>query len=456
MATTAIFGSAGSVQATTRALESIEALNPELNAMLTVTSEMALDEARAADAAEEHGEWLGLLQGVPVSVKDCMDRAGVRTTYGSHASVATVATQDATVVRRLRAAGSVFLGKNNLHEWCFGGTTQNEHFGPCRNPWDPARIPGGSSGGSGAAVAAGMCRVSLGTDTGGSVRIPAAMCGVSGLRPTVGSVPNTGVVEVSVGFDTVGPLAYDVSDVARTFVAIAGYDPRDPISAPHAYGDVLAGMRDGIAGVRVGVPRRFFFDDVQPDVAQRVLEATRELEACGATIVEIELSGADRAHQDAAFTITVADMAARHRERIENAPETIGPETLRRMQLGLAVSGVDYAAASRRLGEWKAQLRKIFASVDLIATPTCPMVAPKIAAAADMIETTRGLTRFTFAFGQAGLPATSVPCGFDRDGMPVGFQLIAPWFAEALLFRAGVAYQSRTEFHRARPGRFLR
>lgn len=436
---------------TEHSLDAIERLNPELNAMLAITRESALEAARAADAATARGEWLGLLHGATLTVKDCMDVAGLPTTFGSGAHRDNVAASDATVVRRLRDAGAVLLGKNNLHEWCFGGTTQNDHFGACRNPWDPARIPGGSSGGSAAAVAAGMCRIALGTDTGGSVRIPAAMCGVTGLRPTVGRVPNTGVVEVSAGFDTVGPLAYHVSDVARAFAAIAGYDPRDPLSSSRALEDVLCTMKGGIAGLRIGVPYQFYFDDTQPGVAQAVLDALRTLEACGATIREIALDGAAQAQEDCAFTVAVADAADVHRARIEFEPETLGPETLRRLQLGLAVSAIDYAAASRRLARWKTQLRAAFDDVDVILTPTCPFVAPKIESAANMIETTRGLTRFTFALGHTGAPALSLPCGIDRDGMPVGMQLVAPWFSEGVLFRAGFAYQTVTDFHRLRP-----
>ncbi|MBV8150483.1 MAG: amidase [Candidatus Eremiobacteraeota bacterium] len=442
---------AGAVLAARRALEAIERLNEQVNAMLTVTAESALARARAADEAEARDAWLGLLHGAVVSVKDCMDAEGVRTTFGSGAFADNVATQDATVVRRLRESGATLIGKNNLHEWCFGATTQNDHFGACRNPWDLSRVPGGSSGGSGAAVASGMSRISLGTDTGGSVRIPAALCGVSGLRPTVGAIPNTGVVQVSAAFDTVGPLAYGVPDVARAFAAIAGYDPADPLSTDHPAGNFLPSLGAGIEGIRIGVPRAFYFDDLQPDVGARVREAIRVLEACGARIIEIDLRGAPQAHEDAAFTIAVADAADVHRERMQHQAHVFGTETLRRLQLGTAVSGADYAAASRRLAEWKAQFREVFQRVDLIVTPTCPIVAPKIADAADMIETTRGLSRFTFAMGHAGLPALSVPCGFDADGMPVGMQLVAPWFSEALLFRAGVAFQSRTDFHRARP-----
>ena len=434
-----------------RSLEAIERLNPVLNALLAVMRDRALDEARAADAAATRLEWLGLLHGAMLTVKDCMDVAGVTTTFGSGAYRDNVAMRDATVVARLRAAGAVLLGKNNLHEWCFGGTTQNDHFGGARNPWDPARIPGGSSGGSAAAVASEMCRISLGTDTGGSVRIPAAMCGVTGLRPTVGRVPNTGVVEVSAGFDTVGPLAYHVSDVARAFAAIAGYDPRDPLSAQRVLDDVLCTLKGGVAGLRIGVPAQFYFDDTQPDVAQAVLDAVRTFETCGATIRTVALDGAAQAHEDSAFAVAVADAADVHRARIAHEPDTLGAETLRRLRLGLEVSAIDYAAASRRLARWKAQLASRFDEVDVIMTPTCPFVAPKIEGATNMIETTRGLTRFTFALGHSGAPAISLPCGFDRDGMPIGLQLVAPWFSEAVLFRAGFAYQAVTDFHRRRP-----
>ncbi|CAO3433757.1 amidase [Azospirillum doebereinerae] len=435
---------------TERCLGAVRRLNPILNAVLTVTEDGARRQARAVDEAREAGDWPGLLDGVAVTIKDCFELAGETTSYGS-VRFAAEGRRDATVVRRLRDAGAVILGRNTLSEFCLGSTNQNEHHGSCRNPWDTARVPGGSSGGSAAAVAAGLCRLSFGTDTGGSIRIPAALCGVVGLRPSVGRVPNTGVLPCSVDFDTVGPLAYTVADVARGFAAIAGYDPEDPNSVEAPLGNFLPSLSAGIAGVRIGIPRNFYFDDLQPAVAARLSEAAAALERAGARLVDVTIEEAEVAQARTAFSLLVADMAQQHKTKIDGAPEAIGPEVLRRLRLGLPVSGVEYAESRRWLANWKLRFRALFEAVDLILTPTTPIVAARIADAADMIAATRAVSRFTYGFGALGLPAMSVPCGFDAEGMPVGMQIVGRWFDEPLVLRAGAAFQAVTAHHRRRP-----
>ncbi|MGF7175090.1 amidase [Azospirillum doebereinerae] len=431
-------------------LDAIDRLNPALNAILTVTGEAALDRARALDRERAAGEWPGLLDGVPVTIKDCFELAGETTSYGS-VRFAAEGRHDAAVVRRLKASGAVLVGRNNLSEFCLGSTNQNEHHGSCRNPWNTTHVPGGSSGGSASAVAAGLCRVSIGTDTGGSIRIPAALCGVVGLRPSVGRVPNTGVIACSVDFDTVGPLACSVSDVARAFAAIAGYDPEDPNSVDAPLGNFLPALRDGIAGVRIGLPRNFYFDGLQPAVAERLREAAAVLERVGATLVDVTVEDAEVAQARTGFSLLVADMAQYHLDKIEAAPEAIGPEVLRRLKLGLPVSGVAYAESRRWLAGWKLRFRALFERVDLILTPTTPIVAPAIADAADMIEATKAVSRFTYGFGALGLPAMTVPCGFGAHGLPVGMQIVGRWFDEPLVLRAGAAFQAATDHHRQRP-----
>ena len=440
-----------SVRATEHYLGVIERLNPTLNAILTVTAELALQQAHAADKAAAEGEWLGLLHGVPMTVKDCLQVAGVRTTYGSIMLKDHISNSDSEVVRRIRRSGPVFLGKTNLPEFCYGATTHNVHFGNCVNPWDITRIPGGSSGGAAASLAAGMSRIAFGSDTGGSVRCPSSLCGISGIRPTVGRIPNTNALALTIHADTIGMMARSVADVARGFAAIAGYDPDDVQSEDVPVDNFLPTLRDGIEGVRIGIPKTFFYENCEPDVVKRVQEATKVLEACGAKLVDVEIKGAEETRVATGPTILAIDMADEHRENLQTRPEDYGPEVLRRLRGGEPFKGTDYAHALRIIVRWKHQFKALFQDVDIIATPTTPIVAPKFANSADLQKATHGIMRNLVGFSYAGVPCVSIPVGFDRQGLPVGMQLTAKWFNEPLLFRAGVAYQSRTEFHKAKP-----
>ena len=431
----------------------IESINPLIQAMLTVTADKARSAARGMDARGEVA-WSGPLQGLFMSVKDNIEVAGVRTTWGSRTFLDHVSREDAEVVRRLRAAGAILVGKDNLAEFAYGGTSQNEISAGVRNPWNFQRIAGGSSGGSGAAVAAGLSDASLGTDTAGSVRIPAALCGVVGLRPTIGRISNRGSFEDSVTFDTIGPLARTVSAVARVFAAIAGHDPEDPGSVDRPLDNFWPQLWQGVQGLRIGIPRSFYFDGLEKDVESRVLEAMRVFEAAGAVLRDVTVPRADESHARTSLCLLAADMADLHRERMQHQPDLIGSEVLRRLESGRAISAADYAQSLRWLRRWRQDVSRLFADVDILLTPTTPLVAPDIAASPDMIAATRQLSRFTVGIGAAGFPAMSVPCGFDRQGLPIGMQLIARPFDEPTLFRAGVAYQERTAFHQRFPGLF--
>ena len=255
------------------ALAAIDAWNPSTKAMLTVTADAALAAAAAVDRRQANGDWCGLLAGMTMSIKDCVDVGGVVTTAGSKILAGNVSNRDAFIVERLKRAGAVIVGKANLHEWVFGPTSQSTHYGPVRNPWDTSRIPGGSSGGSGASLAAGMCVGSIGSDTGGSIRIPAALCGVAGLRPSIGRISCRGSVPVSALYDTVGPMAKRVSDVARIFAVIAGHDPEDPISEDRPVPNVVADLDRTVAGLRMGVQRRWFFDGLAPELTAALDDA---------------------------------------------------------------------------------------------------------------------------------------------------------------------------------------
>lgn len=396
------------------------------------------------------------LRGKPLLVKDCIDIAGQPTGYGSRVyRDAAPAMADAMVVQRLKAAGMVIVGKAHLTEFCFGATGENAWLGNCRNPWDTDRITGGSSSGSAAAVAAGMVRHAIGTDTGGSVRVPAALCGIVGLRPTLGAVSNRGVLDVSTICDTVGPLAPTVEDVADLFRAMAGYDPADPLSIRQA--DVDPGARIGLPldGMRIARPRQFFYEDLQDEVADAMDAAVHTLERLGARIIEIDMADPDGLRAHRTFSFVLADVADARRDVMDRHADVIGPEVRRRIELGRQVSGQDYAACIRSLWRWKAELRAIFADVaDVMLTPTTPVTAPLWRDSGDMVETTKLVARTTYDLGAAGIPSMSVPCGFDRRGLPIGLQLSAAWGHEDLLFQCGAAFQRATDHHRQRPAGF--
>lgn len=427
----------------------IEQVDGEVGAFVTVTAELAREQAAAADAARSAGRLLGPLHGLPVGLKDNIDTAGIVTTAGAGFFLDRVPADDAEVTRRLRAAGAVLVGKLTMHELAYGATSQNEHTGPCRNPWDLSRIPGGSSGGSGAAVAADEVPVALGTDTGGSVRIPGALNGVVGLRTTFGRVSNRGIFPIAVSFDTCGPLARHAIDVARVLTAIAGYDADDPTSVDHPTEDYAAGIAGGVAGLRIGVPRGFFFAEADPEVEAAVRTAAEQLARLGARVEEIDLPGAERTHA-VVGTITRSDAYALHRERLAAQPEQFGGEVLRRLRSAESITGADYAEAREAGRAWKRQVTRLFEGIDIVLTPTASIPAPPAEAAGDMIETTRLMTRLTYAWTLAGVPAVSVPCGFTRAGLPIGVQLAGGAWQEALLLRAAHAYQSVTDWHERR------
>ena len=427
-------------------LARIEALNPALNAMITTTAEAAREAADACDRAAAEGRWLGLLHGLPIALKDNIETAGVRTTSGAAYLADHIPNRDAPVVARLKAQGAILTGKANLQELAWGVVSTNPVAGQCRNPWNPACIPGGSSGGSGAAVAAGMAEAALGTDTGGSVRIPAAMTGIAGLRPTHGRLSIRGITPVSVAHDTVGPMARRVADVARIFAALAAYDSLDPVSRDLPLGNFLPTLGDGIAGVRVGLPRNFFFEDVDAEVEAAVREGARTLEALGARLVEVTLAGAETA-QRWTTVMAYADACAYHRERLDAGPGAISRPVYERMILGRDFGAVDYAEAMRGREAWRRTLAEAFETVDVLLAPTTPRPAPPIADDRSLHRATQEATRFTYGGALASIPGLSVPCGFSADGLPTGMMLEGAWGAEPLLLRVGHAYQTATDWH---------
>ena len=432
------------------ALAAITRHEDSVNAMTTVTADQAREAADAADRAAADGRWLGLLHGMTMAIKDNIQTAGVRTTSGSLHFKDVVPNHDAFVVQRLRAAGAVIVGKATMQELAFGIRSYNPISGQCRNPWDLSRVPGGSSGGSGAVIAAGMAQGSLGTDTGGSVRLPAAMNGVAGLRPTHGRVPNQGSTPVSLGYDTIGPMARRVVDVARILAVTAKGEPGSAPSAAPDLGNFLPALNDGVAGLRLGLPRKHYFEDCGDDIAEAVMAAVQMLEAQGAKLVEVDVEGAEDTHQWATIQI-YADACAYHAERIDNHPELFSSSVLERMLVGRSFTAVDYANAVRARENWQQTMGELFQDIDVLVSPTTPAPPPPIEEDKSLLEATRDASRNTYAGGLGAYPGLSVPCGFDRNGLPIGMQLEAAWWQEPLLLRAGVAYQEGTEWHLAEP-----
>ncbi len=426
------------IEETRRCLNNIERFDSVVNAFISVLAESALREAESIDRAREQGAVSGLLAGVPISVKDCIDVAGTPCTNGSTFFADYVPEIDALVVQRLRQAGAVILGKTNLHEFAYGSTTQNPHYGSTRNP-------------SGASVAAQMCVGAVGSDTGGSVRTPAAINGVSGLRPSMGSIPMTGsFTRICPAIDTVGPLGESVEIVARMFAVMAGYDDDDLYSVRREQPDFLGSLDNGIKGIRIGLPQKFFLEDLEEGVGSAVEASAQRLAALGADIVEIELEGAEYAQQSV-MPMVWADAYEYHRERVESAPEKFGRDVLDRILLGRDIAGCDYAAALRARERWNRTVDRTLEQVDVILTPTTPITAPLVEESSDMLSTTHHLTRFTYLFSWAGLPGLSVPCGFTSAGMPIGMLLNGRPWEETLLFQIGHSYQNDTDWHSRRP-----
>jgi aspartyl-tRNA(Asn)/glutamyl-tRNA(Gln) amidotransferase subunit A len=442
-------GKLSPVELTKNCLAQIEKLNPTLNAFITVTAELALTQARAAEAEILRGRWRGPLHGVPLAVKDLIDTAGIRTTAASAVFKDRVPAEDADVVRRLKNAGAVLLGKQNLHECAYGGSSMISYYGEVHNPWDPARVAGGSSGGSAASVAAGLGYGAIGTDTAGSVREPAALCGIVGLKPTYGRVSVRGVIPLSLSLDHIGPIARTVADAAATLQAIAGYDGKDGNSVDMPVPDYLASLREQLRPLRIGVPRKFFFEDLDPAVASAVEEALGVLSALGGNLSEIEIGvPTDR-------TLQAAESYANHAEFVARSPELYQPETLRRIRTGEDISAGEVEQRRRELKQIRSEVHKVFEGVDVLVTPTTPVPAAAIDELKQDPDLLRPhellLLRNTRPVNVWGLPAISIPCGFTTAGLPIGLQIIGSQWREDRVLRLAYAYEQATNWHKRTP-----
>jgi aspartyl-tRNA(Asn)/glutamyl-tRNA(Gln) amidotransferase subunit A len=431
-------------------LSRIDKLNPKLNAFITVLAETALAGARRAEQEIQRGEYRGALHGIPIALKDILDTAGVPTTAASAQYEARIPTEDAEVVRRLRAAGAIILGKQNLHEFAYGGSSMISYYGEVHNPWDASRIAGGSSGGSAASVAAGLGYAAIGTDTAGSIRLPAAYCGVVGLKPTYGRVSARGVVPLSSSYDHVGPITNSVDDAALMLQAIAGYDAGDPASGDAPAADFVSRLDEFPAKLRIGVPRAFFFDELDAEVAtaiEQAIQVFRELHVEIREDVKLEVS-TDR-------KLSSFEAYAFHQPMVARSPALYQPATLARIKSGERVSTADAERARGELRTIRHAIRKEFDDVDILLTPTVPIQPPSTSELQQHPETLRPveivMLRNTRPFNVWGIPAISLPCGVTKDGMPIGLQLAgAPW-CEDLLLEVAHAYEQTTEWHKRMP-----
>jgi aspartyl-tRNA(Asn)/glutamyl-tRNA(Gln) amidotransferase subunit A len=436
------------VELTRVCLERIERLNPALNAFITVAAQSALDAARTAEEEIQRGQYRGPLHGIPVALKDMIDTAGLRTTAASARYAERVPHADAEVVSRLRRAGAILLGKLNMQEFAYGGTSVPSHFGPTRNPWDLDCIAGGSSGGAAAAVAAGLCFAALGTDTGGSIRQPAALCGIVGMKPSYGLISNRGVIPLAASLDHVGPLTRSVEDCALVLDAIAGYDAEDPASEAQAF--KIEAPRDTLAGIRIGVPRAFFFDGLHAEVSSAFEQALATLESLGAQVHDVALEvSADR-------TVFRAEAYAAHAHAIENAAHLYQPETLAKLRMGANIDLPTYLAAHQELRLQRRRIGEIFRSLDVLASPTVPVPAPRLADYPpdfDGVLALEGssILRNTRPFNLFAIPALTVPCGWAESGLPIGIHLASARWRDSLALSVAQTFESTNDTRRNAP-----
>ncbi len=454
-------------------LDRIAALDPKVKAYLTVTAEAALARAAEADARFKTGAPLGPLDGVPLGLKDVLCTRGVRTTAGSKILEGFVPPYDATVVARLARAGAVILGKLNMDEFAMGSSTENSGYFATRNPWDLSRVPGGSSGGSAAAVAADLAAATLGTDTGGSIRQPAAFCGTVGLKPTYGRVSRYGLIAFASSLDQIGPFAKDVEDAALMLQAIAGHDPMDSTSAAVPVPDYAAGLGQGVEGLKVGIPAEYFIEGLDPEVETAVRAAIEILKGLGAKTESVSLPHTEYGLA-AYYVIGPAEASSnlarydgvKYGLRVPGARDLIdmysrtrgagfGAEVKRRVMLGtyaLSAGYYDayYGKAQKVRTLVQRDFQKAFERVDVIVAPTTPSAAFRTGEKEDPLSMYLNDV-FTIPVNLAGLPGVSVPAGFTKGGLPVGLQVIGKAFDEAAVLRTAKAYEGATEWHKKKP-----
>ena len=445
------------VELTNECLRRIERLNPKLNAFITVTADSALTEARQAETEIQRGDWKGPLHGIPIALKDLIDTAGVRTTAASELFKDRIPTEDAEIVRRLKAAGAVFLGKLNLHEFAYGGSSAISYFAPVHNPWNLDHSPGGSSGGSAAAIAAGLCYGAIGTDTGGSIRQPAAYCGIVGIKPTYGRVSARGVIPLSGSLDHLGPMTRTVKDAALMLQAIADYDTQDSASTDVPVPDYSAPLTTKTSSLRLGILRDYFFEGLHPEIATAMEGALSVLKTLTSAQHDIAPLATDKTYSsvmDPYTTVLRAESYSYHKEYVSKTPERYQAPTLKRIQAGAGITASALVQARHQLEQIRHSVSKGFETVDLLVTPTACVPPFTIADLGDP-NTLRDkellMLRNTRPFNAFGLPTISVPCGFTRNGLPIGLQITAKSGDEPTVLRLAHAYEQATNWHQRKP-----
>ncbi len=411
----------------------IEKFNPTLNAFITITPPEPLN---LPD---------GPLCGIPIAVKDLYNTEGILTTAGSLFFANHIPKEDAVVVQKIKKAGAQIIGKTNTHEIALGVTNNNPHYGACKNPWDITRTPGGSSGGSAAAVATGMAMAALGTDTGGSIRIPAALCGVVGLKATYGRVSLRGILPLSWNLDHAGPLTRSVEDAALMLQVMGGYDELDPASVKTLPGDYSSHLKDSMNGRKVALAVGKFMEEADPEILEATLQAAQVLADQGAQVTEVNVDFLKEGALANAL-MTQADGAAFHRERLKEHPDWFGVDVRQRLESGAAFTSSEYSLARRTQAEVKRMCEVLFSEYEVLILPTTPIAAP-VLAGEDAVERARQLTRFTAPFNLTGMPALSIPCGFTKNGLPIGLQIASRAWNETSVLRTGYAFQSVTDWH---------
>ena len=415
----------------------IERLNPTLNAFITVVPpELFFQKTDTQNT---------LLDGIPIAVKDMYDTKGIRTTAGSRFFADNIPQEDAFAVQKIKKAGAQIIGKTNTHEIALGVTNNNPHYGACKNPWDITRTPGGSSGGSAVAVATGMALAALGTDTGGSIRIPAALCGVVGLKPTYGRVSLRGILPLSWNLDHAGPITRKVEDAALVLQVMGGYDELDPTSVKTLPGDYSSHLKDSMKERKIALAVGGFIEEADQEILEAVCNAAQVLAKEGALITEVNVDFLREA-AIANGLMTQADGAAFHRERLKEHPDWFGADVRQRLEMGAALTSSEYALARRTQAEVKRQCEVLLNLYDILILPTTPIPAP-LFEGEDAVQRARQLTRFTAPFNLTGLPALTVPCGFTKDGLPIGLQIVSRAWNEAGALRTGYAFQQATDWH---------
>jgi aspartyl-tRNA(Asn)/glutamyl-tRNA(Gln) amidotransferase subunit A len=438
--------SISSEELTKLCLARIHKLDPKLNSFITITEDAALAQARACDEKRSRSpKGLSPLYGVPIALKDNIDTAALRTTAASKVFLDRVPTEDAEVVTRLKAAGPVCLGKLNLDEFAFEGTGTTSYFGPVHNPWNLDHITGGSSAGSGAALAAGLCYASVGSDDGGSVRIPASFCGITGFKTSYGRVSTRGVVPSAYSLDTIGPMTRSVEDAALMLQALAGFDAADSITSAAPVPDYTASLHSPLAKLRLGIPRDYFFDGLQPEVATAVDNAIQVLRSKCREVYDVVLPRMQLV-KNGSYDVELLHFQAPF---FQKTPELYHPWSRRQLTELQNLTTLNYVETLKRLRECRRDIRRVFEQVDVLILPTKRDTAPTIAATVD--ESYKRPPSNTGAFNQFGTPAISIPCGFSRDMLPIGLQIVGPAFGEPQVLAVAYAYQHATDWHTRHP-----